>query len=121
MIVCPQIYENPHKCEDVVVNCLISVYNDVQTGDFGYGKVLFYEGGNVMRKKTRLALLVMLLSLFIGTMNVYASDMAISKTKITVNVGDKYDLDITGTEKIPRWNSWNVNTVKVNQDGEITA
>ena len=63
----------------------------------------------------------MLLSLFVGTMTVYASDMAISKTKITINVGDTYDLDITGTEKIPRWTSWNVNTVKVNQNGEITA
>ena len=64
---------------------------------------------------------VMILSLFVGTITVYASDMAISKTKITINVGDTYDLDITGTEKIPRWTSWNINTVKVNQNGEITA
>lgn len=74
-----------------------------------------------MRKKIHIAIFVMLLSLFVGTATVYASDMAISKTKITVNVGDTYDLDITGTEKIPRWTSWNVNTVKVNQDGEVTA
>ena len=55
-----------------------------------------------MRKKIHIILCVMILSLFVGTITVYASDMAISKTKITVNVGDTYDLDITGTEKIPK-------------------
>ena len=53
-----------------------------------------------MKKRIRIALFVMLLSLFVGTMTVYANDYAISKSKITINVGDTYDLDVTGTEKI---------------------
>lgn len=74
-----------------------------------------------MRKKLHIILFAVLVMLFASVLTVYADDFSISQTKVTVNIGDTIDLDITGTEKSPRWTSWNVNTVKVNQDGEITA
>lgn len=64
---------------------------------------------------------LLIICLFIGTMTAYAKDYAISQKKITINVGDKYDLDIIGTEEIPKWTSWNINTVKVDGNGEVTA
>jgi len=74
-----------------------------------------------MKGKVRIALFAMMLMLFAGSLTVYAENFGISQTKATVNIGDTVDLDITGTDKIPRWTSWNVNTVRVNQDGEVTA
>jgi len=74
-----------------------------------------------MKGKVRIALFAMMFTLFATSLTVYADNFAISQTKATVNVGDTIDLDVTGTEKTPKWTSWNVNTVKVNQDGEVTA
>ena len=74
-----------------------------------------------MKRRIQLVLFAMMFMLFATSLTVYADSFAISQTKATVNVGDTIDLDVTGTEKTPKWTSWNVNTVRVNQDGEVTA
>ena len=73
------------------------------------------------KKKTYLVLFTVVLMMFAGALTVQAADFAIRQTKVTVNVGDTIDLDVTGTDKSPRWTSWNENMVKVNQDGEVTS
>ncbi|MBQ2285661.1 MAG: Ig-like domain-containing protein, partial [Clostridia bacterium] len=45
----------------------------------------------------------------------------ISKNKVTINIGDSYDLDVTGTEKIPRWTTWGINKVNIDRDGVVTG
>jgi len=40
---------------------------------------------------------------------------------VKINVGDTYDLDVTGTDVTPYWTSWNINKVRVNQEGVVTG
>lgn len=50
-----------------------------------------------------------------------AQGAALNITKTTINIGDVADLDVTGTDKIPVWTSYNANIAKVNAEGEVTA
>ena len=74
-----------------------------------------------MEKKRKIILLIMMLWLFAGTLTVYATEFTVSQTKMTMNTGDTIELDIIGTGEVAKWFSWNVNTAKVNQEGEVTA
>lgn len=72
-----------------------------------------------MKRKATLFIVLMIILLY-GTI-VYAEDFSISQTKATINVGETVDLNISGTDKAAVWTSYNANTAKVNQKGEVTA
>ncbi|MGN1203971.1 MAG: Ig domain-containing protein, partial [Lachnospiraceae bacterium] len=72
-------------------------------------------------KKRIFLLSVFLLVFFIGSTTVYADSFSINKTKATMNIGDTIDLDISGTDKVPHFASYNVNIAKVDQNGIVTA
>ena len=74
-----------------------------------------------MRKKLQIVLVVMLSLLFTGTLTVSANEWSLKEKKVTINVGDTYDLDVMGITKEPKWTSWNINTVKVDENGKILA
>lgn len=79
------------------------------------------KGDEHMKKQISILLTTMILSLLFGSMTVYAAGFSISESKATLNIGDSIDLDVTGTDKAPKWTSYNVNIATVNQDGEVTA
>ena len=74
-----------------------------------------------MKKQIKLFLTVFLFTFLIESVQVQAEELSLNQSKLTVNVGDAYDLDVIGTEKIPVWTSYNENVVKVDKDGVITA
>lgn len=57
--------------------------------------------------------------LILFNINVNASDFQISHTKLTVNIGDTYDLNAIGTEKEPIWTSYHENIVSIDKNGVI--
>lgn len=73
------------------------------------------------KMKWKLLMLALMSALFMGTTNVYASEIGMSASKVKINVGDTYDLDVTGTDATPYWTSWNINKVRVNQEGVVTG
>lgn len=74
-----------------------------------------------MKKKTHIIVCALILGFLVSTMQADASEFALSQTKIVANIGETVDLDVTGTDKIPVWTSYNVNTARVNSDGEVAA
>lgn len=74
-----------------------------------------------MKQKRKIIWLLMMLWVFAGAITVSAEEFTISQTKMTMNTGDTIDLDMIGTGEVAKWFSWNVNTAKVNQEGEVTA
>lgn len=74
-----------------------------------------------MKRKVKI-LLIIAMSLLLGALTVNAADaITISQEKVTVNIGDKLDLTVTGTDRIPTWTSYNANIAKVDKFGEVTA
>lgn len=73
-----------------------------------------------MRRNLHILLSVLLLTLAMG-FTVYADEFTISQTKATVNIGDTVNLDISGSDKVPYFTSYNVNIAKVDQNGIVTA
>ena len=74
-----------------------------------------------MKKRFRLLAFTLMLVMIFGSIPVQASSFGLSKNKVTINIGDSYDLDVTETDKTPRWTTWGINKVKVDQDGVVTG
>lgn len=75
-----------------------------------------------MRRMKYVLLTVIVMSLLFGTMTVNAADtIAISKEKVTVNIGDTVELSVDGTDRTPTWTSYNANIARVDKFGKVTA
>lgn len=80
-----------------------------------------------MKTKFRLLVFAWILMIMAGGITVQAAGFEwnnkfeLNSKKVQINIGDSYDLDVTGTEKIPKWTTWGINKVKVDQDGVITG
>lgn len=65
---------------------------------------------------------ILLMAVAIPTIQAQAADdIAISRTKATINIGDILDLDITGTNVTPVWTSYKENIARVDQSGKVTG
>ena len=64
---------------------------------------------------------VLAVTLMLTSVPVNAAEANSHNHKVSVNVGDTYDLDGTETPSNGYWTSWNINKVKVNQDGVVTG
>lgn len=74
-----------------------------------------------MKNRLKITIVLCMMLLLGVTICANAQGAALNITKTTINIGDVADLDVTGTDKIPVWTSYNANIAKVNAEGEVTA
>lgn len=93
-----------------------------------YGNANYQERKMQVKKKVhhsiKILLLTLMLTFLVGGLAVSAAgSFHISLKKATINIGDDSRLELeveglTADDKKPRWNSWNENIAKVDQEGE---
>lgn len=67
-------------------------------------------------------LLVMVMCLVLASPSAaYSATIKLNKSKLTLNVGEKYTLKVTGTTKTPKWTSSKKSVATVSSKGKITA
>ena len=79
---------------------------------------------NKIHQSIKIVLLTLVLTVLVGGLAVQAAgSFHISLNKATINIGDDSRLELeveglTADDKKPRWNSWNENIAKVDQEGD---
>ncbi|MBR5578419.1 MAG: hypothetical protein IKW28_05420, partial [Lachnospiraceae bacterium] len=73
--------------------------------------------------KTRMKVLVFALAAFfyVSGSTAYAAEFLLSASKVTINVGEVYDIDVMDSNVNPRWTAWSINNVKIDQNGVVTG
>ncbi|MBR5579112.1 MAG: Ig-like domain-containing protein [Lachnospiraceae bacterium] len=73
--------------------------------------------------KTRMKVLVFALAAFflVSGSTAYAAEFLLSASKVTINVGETYDIDVVDSNVNPRWTAWSINNVKIDQNGVVTG
>ena len=74
-----------------------------------------------MKRRVKIVLMICIVLLFCINIDTKAQGASLNLTKITINIGDTVDLDVTNTDKTAVWTSYNENIAKVDQNGEVTA
>ena len=77
----------------------------------------------MQRKTLKLLSCSLALTTMLTSVPAYAADNVAAEypRNVSINVGDTYDLDGSISNNDIHWTSWNINKVKVNQDGVVTG
>lgn len=78
---------------------------------------------NVITKRT--LALILAVAMFMTTLatspHVEAATIKMNKTKVTIGVGDTYQLKVSGTSKKAKWSTSNKKVATVNKNGKVTG